>query len=667
MNNNRVSSEEKISPSVRISSAAHVRSMDQYLKMYERSIKDNTAFWSEMGKSLVTWFQPFDQVMHGGFNPDPKATQTSVSWFLNGKLNASYNCLDRHAISRPDDIAIIWEGNEPGDVKKISYKEALEQVCKIANAMKAAGIRKGDTVCIYMPMVPEAAYAMLACTRIGAVHNVVFAGFSAESLRDRIRDSNCVAVFTADEGLRGAKTIPLKPVVDEALKSCPSVKTVFVHKRTGGKVTMEENRDLWLHTEMEQSRAYCPPEVMDSEDVLFMLYTSGSTGKPKGIAHTTGGYLTYAALTHKMVFDYKPGDIYACVADIGWVTGHSYIVYGPLMNGATTFMFESLPNYPTPARYWDMVERHKINILYTAPTAIRALMTTGEQWAAKHDLSSLRVLGSVGEPINPEAWKWYFEVAGRKNCSIVDTYWQTETGGVVMTPLPGATTMKPGACSRPFFGVEPVLVDEKGKELEGNNVTGMLAFKRPWPGMARTIFKDHKRWHTGYFAMYPGLYFTGDNAKRDADGDYWVIGRADDVMNVAGHRIGSAEVESALVEYKHAAEAAVVGIPHDVKGESLVAYVTLKQGAGPNTNNVHLEALKSEVRKQIGGLAVPDMIVITPGLPKTRSGKIMRRLLRKVAQLQVNDLGDTSTLADPSVVEALINAVKELKQGKSKL
>ena len=555
----------------------------------------------------------------------------SVAWYLNGKLNVSYNCLDRH-VNNPktaDKVAILWEGDEPNDVRKITFRQLLKEVCKFANVLKRYGVKKGDSVCLYMPMVPEAAIAMLACTRIGAPHSVVFAGFSAEALRDRI-DGNCNYLITADEGKRGGRSISLKSTADKALLQCPSTfKTCFVYQRAGvDNINMVEGRDVWWHEVMNRERPYCPPEHMDSEDILFMLYTSGSTGKPKGIQHSTGGYLVYTSYTHKTVFDLKEDDIYACVADIGWITGHSYIVYGPLCNATTTFMFESTPLYPDAGRYWDMVERHKINIFYTAPTAVRALMKFGTDIVKKYDRSSLRILGSVGEPINPEAWRWYYDVVGDSNKYIVDTYWQTETGGIICTPLPGAHTMKPGAGTAPFFGINFVLVDQQGNEIKGNDVKGILCIKNTWPSQVRTIYGDNNRFLNTYMTAYQNMYFTGDGCIRDKDGVYFITGRVDDVINVSGHRIGSAEIESALVSYSLVAESAVVGIPHAVKGSALFAYVTVKNGVDTNDNNL-VNTLKDVVKKQIGSFAKPDNILITPALPKTRSGKIMRRLLRK--------------------------------------
>jgi acetyl-CoA synthetase len=629
-----------------------IDSLDAYKQHYRRSIDDPEGFWGDLARSELTWIKPFDQVM------DHDWSEGLTTWFRGGLLNLSLNCIDRHLADRADQIAIIWEKDEPGQEERITYRELHREVCRLANVYKAAGIGKGDRVALYMPMIPQAVYAMLACARIGAIHSVVFAGFSAESLRDRILDCNCVAVVTADEGVRGRKIIPLKRTVDEAIMACPGVKTVFVAKRTGAKVPFYAPRDVWLDEAMAAQRPYCPAEPMDSEDLLFFLYTSGSTGKPKGIAHTTAGYLLYAKLTHQHVFGWKPGDVYACVADIGWVTGHSYVVYGPLANGATTVLFESIPTCPDAGRYWEMVDRLKITQFYTAPTSIRAIAREGNEWVTKYSRKSLRVLGSVGEPINPEAWKWYHEIVGEKRCDIVDTWWQTETGGIMITPLPGVTPLKPGSATLPFFGVEPVVLDEKGNEVPGNGVSGLLAIKRPWPGMARTIHGDHQRFMTTYLKPFAGYYFTGDGCQRDEDGYYWITGRVDDVINVSGHRLGTAEVESALVSHPGCAEAAVVGIPHEIKGQGIFAFVVLKERW--NETPELAGELRNEVRHHIGPIAQPDWILITPGLPKTRSGKIMRRILRKIATQETSDLGDTTTLADPSVVELLIEKRKTL-------
>jgi acetyl-CoA synthetase len=636
----------------RVRAGSLVPSLAEYKKLYDRSMTDPDGFWRDMANKFLTWRRPFDRVVETDFNDG------YVAWFGGGQLNVCENCVDRHLAKRGEQVAILWEGDDSSQVRRITYNELHREVCRLANAMKTRGVKKGDRVAIYMPMVPEAAYAMLACARLGAAHSVVFGGFSADSLRDRILDSDCRVVITADEGLRGGKAVPLKKTTDAALASCPNVHTVFVLKRTGGDVPFTPGRDLWMGEAMEAERPYCPAEAVDSEDTLFLLYTSGSTGKPKGVAHTTAGYLLYTAVTHKYVFDYREGDIYACVADVGWVTGHSYIVYGPLANGATTFMFEGIPTYPDAGRYWDMVERHKISIFYTAPTAIRAIAKDGDSFPKKYDRSSLRVLGSVGEPINPEAWRWYYDVVGEGRCSIVDTFWQTETGGHMITPIPGAIDLKPGSATLPFFGVEPALLDEKGVELSGNGVSGILCFKRPWPGIARTIYGDHQRFLNTYFKPYPGYYFTGDGCRRDEDGYYWITGRVDDVINVSGHRLGTAEVESALVANPACAEAAVVGYPHDIKGTGIFAYVILKSGFSESAETI--ANFKNEVRRIIGPIATPDKILITPGLPKTRSGKIMRRILRKIAAQETDNLGDITTLADPSVVQALIEKRKTL-------
>lgn len=639
-------------PPERVRAKALLRSRDEYERLYARSIEDPDAFWEEQARKQLSWIHDFERVQDNDWQ------QGLIAWFLGGRLNACVNCVDRHVEKRGDQIAILWEGDEPDLVRKITYRELQREVCRVANVLRHHGIRKGDRVAIYMPMIPEAAYAMLACARIGAVHTVIFAGFSAEAVRDRVLDAACVAVITADEGVRGHKTIPLKRTVDEAVMACPTVQHVFVVRRTGNKVPFYPPRDVWLEEAMRGERPYCPYEHLDSEDTLFLLYTSGSTGKPKGVAHTTAGYLLFAALTHRYVFDYRDGDVYACVADIGWVTGHSYVVYGPLANGATTVMFESVPTYPDAGRYWDMVERHRINQFYTAPTAIRALMRKGDEFVRRYDRSTLRILGTVGEPINPEAWRWYHGVVGEGRCAVVDTWWQTETGGVMITPLPGLTTAKPGAATRPFFGVNPVVLDEQGKELRGNGVTGLLAIRSPWPGMARTIQNDHERFLSTYLRPYAGYYITGDGCRRDEDGDYWITGRVDDVLNVSGHRLGTAEVESALVTHPGCAEAAVVGYPHPIKGQGLFAYVVLKEGYDENGDLVG--ELKNEVRHHIGPFATPDAILVAPGLPKTRSGKIMRRILRKIAAQETSDLGDTTTLAEPGVVERLIAKRAEL-------
>ena len=625
-------------------SQAHVNN-DQYLAMYQRSIEDPEGFWAEQANELVSWFKPWDTVMNVDYH------KADIKWFEGGTLNVAYNCVDRHLETRGDQVAIIWEGDDPDVDLSITYKELHEQVCKLSNVLKGRGVKKGDCVSIYMPMIPEAAVAMLACARIGAVHSIVFGGFSPEALKDRILDSDCQVVITADEGPRGGKNVPLKENVEKALEGCPNVHTTVCVRRTGNPVTGNAERDVWYQDAMEQASADCPPEEMGAEDPLFILYTSGSTGKPKGVLHTTGGYQLYSAITHKYVFDYHDGDIYWCTADVGWVTGHSYIIYGPLANGATTMMFEGVPTYPDAGRFWQVVDKHQVNIFYTAPTALRALMAQGDEWVNNHSRSSLRLLGTVGEPINPEAWEWYYHVVGDGRCPIVDTWWQTETGGICITPLPGATALKPGSATRPFFGIQPALLDPEGNELDGA-VSGNLVIKQSWPGQMRTVYGDHQRFFDTYFSTYKGYYTTGDGARRDEDGYYWITGRVDDVINVSGHRMGTAEVESALVLHESVAEAAVVGYPHEIKGQGIYAYVTLMVGLDPS------DALKSDllnlVRKEIGPIAKPDVIQWAPGLPKTRSGKIMRRILRKIAEDEIDALGDTSTLADPSVVEDLI-------------
>jgi acetyl-CoA synthetase len=612
-------------------------------------VKDPEKFWGKHGKR-IDWFKPYKKVKNTSFKG-----RVSIKWFEDGITNVSYNCVDRHLKKRGNQTAIIWEGDNPYDDKKITYKELHEHVCKLANVMKAKGVKKGDRVTIYMPMIPEAAYAMLACSRIGAVHSVVFGGFSPDALAGRIEDCRSSFVITADEGLRGGKTIPLKANTDKAIeiaaKDGAKVDTVLVVRRTGGKVGWVEGRDAWYHEEMGKAKSDCKPEPMKAEDPLFILYTSGSTGKPKGVLHTTGGYLVYASMTHEYVFDYLDGDIYWCTADVGWVTGHSYIVYGPLANGAITLMFEGVPNYPSAARFWEVVDKHKVNIFYTAPTAIRALMGAGDDHVTKTSRKSLRILGSVGEPINPEAWEWYYNVVGEKRSPIVDTWWQTETGGILITPLPGAIDLKPGSATKPFFGVQPQLVDNDGKVLEGA-ADGNLCIVDSWPGQMRTVFGDHERFIQTYFSTYKGKYFTGDGCRRDKDGYYWITGRVDDVINVSGHRMGTAEVESALVSHDRVSEAAVVGYPHDIKGQGIYCYVTLMAGEKPS-DDLRKELVK-HVREEIGPIATPDKIQFAPGLPKTRSGKIMRRILRKIAEDDFGALGDTSTLADPAVVDDLI-------------
>ena len=617
-----------------------------YKKMYVQSIDNPEKFWSEQA-SMIDWIKPWTKVKNTSFD-----NEISIKWFENAKLNVCVNCVDRHLPERADQTAIIWEGDDPKDDKYISYRELHEQTSRLANVLRSHGIKKGDRVTIYMPMIPEATYAMLACSRIGAIHSVVFGGFSPDSLADRIIDCKSTCVITADEGIRGGKNIPLKNNTDNAIKNCPDVKTVLVVKRTGTKVNWVKGRDFWYEKEVDKASTNCVPEIMDSEDPLFILYTSGSTGKPKGVMHTTGGYILYAAITHKYVFDYHDGDIYWCTADVGWVTGHSYIVYGPLANGATTLMFEGVPNYPDPSRFWRIVDKHKVNIFYTAPTAIRALMREGDGPVQATSRKSLRLLGSVGEPINPEAWLWYYKSVGNSRCAIVDTWWQTETGGILIAPLPGATSLKPGSATRPFFGIKPLLVDPDGNELFGAN-QGLLCISDSWPGQMRTIFGDHDRFRETYFVQYPGRYFTGDGARRDEDGYYWITGRVDDVINVSGHRMGTAEIESALVAHKSVAEAAVVGAPHKIKGQGIYAYVTL--AVGENTTDELKKELVKWVRKEIGPIASPDWLQWAPGLPKTRSGKIMRRILRKIAEDEFSNLGDISTLAEPDVVENLIN------------
>ncbi len=618
---------------------------EKYQEIYARSINESDIFWEEQAEEFLTWFSKWDKVQQWDYN------DVNIKWFTKAKLNVSYNCLDRHLEKRGDQIAIIWEGDEPDVDKRITYRELHAEVCKLANVLKSRGIKKGDCISIYMPMIPEAAVAMLACTRIGAIHSVVFGGFSPEALKDRILDSDCKLVITADEGIRGGRTVPLKENVDIALSKCPNVHTTIVVQRTGEDVAWNENRDVWYQDAMKNASTDCPAVEMDAEDPLFILYTSGSTGKPKGVLHTTAGYLLYTAMTHKYVFDYHENDIFWCTADVGWVTGHSYIIYGPLCNGATTLMFEGVPTYPDASRFWQVVDKHKVNTFYTAPTAIRALMCKGEEFVKKTNRKSLRILGTVGEPINPEAWEWYYHIVGDGNCPVIDTWWQTETGGHLITPLPGATDLKPGSATLPFFGIEPCLIDDKGNEIEGVG-EGSLCFKRPWPGQMRTVFGDHERFKNTYFQTYPGLYFSGDGARRDKDGYYWITGRVDDVINVSGHRMGTAEVESALVLHNDVAESAVVGYPHEIKGQGIYAYVTLNDGI--TSNDELKQELVQHVRNEIGSFASPDIIQWAPGLPKTRSGKIMRRILRKIATNEIDNLGDTSTLAEPEVVNGLI-------------
>ncbi len=627
-----------------IADQAHITAAS-YKTLYQRSIAEPEAFWTEQAEQFLDWSKPWDKVTDCDF------LSGHIRWFEGGKLNVSVNCLDRHLAARGDQVAIIWEGDNPAQDKKITYRQLHEQVCKFANVLKTQGVKKGDRVCIYLPMISEAAAVMLACTRIGAVHSIVFGGFSAEALKDRILDADCRFLVCADEGYRGGKTIPIKANADNAAASCPNLEKVIVIKNTGNSVNWHAQRDVWYHEAMATASADCPAEAMDAEDPLFILYTSGSTGKPKGVLHSTGGYLLYAAMTHKYVFDYHDGDIYWCTADIGWITGHSYMIYGPLCNGATTLMFEGVPTYPDAGRFWQVIDKHQVNIFYTAPTAIRALMAQGDEFVARSSRSSLRILGSVGEPINPEAWEWYYHTVGDSRCPVVDTWWQTETGGILITPLPGAIALKPGSATLPFFGIKPEIMDNSGQLREGE-AEGILVISRSWPGQARSVFGDHQRFVDTYFKNYPGYYFTGDGARRDQDGYFWITGRVDDVINVSGHRMGTAEIESALVLHEHVAEAAVVGYPHDIKGQGIYAYVTLNVGIEPS------EELRQElielVRQEIGPIANPDIIQWAPGLPKTRSGKIMRRILRKVASNEIGSLGDTSTLADPAVVDDII-------------
>ena len=619
---------------------------EAYEKLYDESIANPDKFWAKQARLNLDWISEWETVSESNF------TEGKVSWFKGAKINTSINCIDRHLENNGNKTAIIWEGDSPDESKNISYLELHEQVCRLSNSLKKRGVKKGDRVCIYMPMIPEAAYAMLACARIGAVHSVVFGGFSPESLKDRILDSDCQTVITADEGLRGSKKIPLKANVDEALENCPDVHSVFVVKRTQADINWVESRDVDYESITASVEKECTPEVMDAEDPLFILYTSGSTGKPKGVLHTTGGYLLQAALSHKLIFDYQEDEIYWCTADVGWVTGHSYIVYGPLANGATTLMFEGIPTYPTPSRFWEVIDKHKVNIFYTAPTALRALMAQGDEPVKNTSRESLRILGTVGEPINPEAWEWYHKVVGDSRCPIVDTWWQTETGAIMISPLAGSTDLKPGSATKPFLGVEPAILDENGKEIEGPG-SGNLVIKSSWPSQIRSVYGDHQRCIETYYSLYPGYYTTGDGARRDEDGYYWITGRVDDVLNVSGHRLGTAEVESALVLHSSVAEAAVVGYEHNIKGQGIYCYVTLM--AGLETSDELKKDLIGLVAKEIGAIAKPDIIQWAPGLPKTRSGKIMRRILRKIAANEIENLGDTSTLADPSVVEELIN------------
>ena len=632
-------------------SNAHINSMEQYQKMYDESVADPESFWANVAER-ITWYKKWDNIREYDF------VNANIKWFDGGKLNACYNCLDRHVeAGHGDATAIIWEGNDPDEDKTFTYSELLAEVKRFANVLKAQGVRKGDRVCIYLQMVPELTIAMLACARIGAVHSVVFGAFSADSLRDRINDSQCKLLITQDTAFRGDRSgIPMKANGDAAVVDCPSITGVIVVRRTGDPVDFDESRDVWWHEAMATADDECPPEEMDAEDPLFILYTSGSTGQPKGVLHTTGGYLVYTSFTHEMVFDYHEGDIYFCAADIGWITGHSYIVYGPLSNRAITLMFESIPTYPDFGRYWQVIDKHQVNLFYTAPTALRALMKEGNDWVTQHSRSTLRLLGTVGEPIKEPEWVWYYDIVGDGRCPIVDTWWQTETGGILMTPLPGATPLKPGSATLPFFGIEPIILDEEGKEVEGNPARGYLCMKTAWPGIMRTVYGNHERFRETYFDRFPGYYMTGDGTLRDEDGYYWITGRVDDVLNISGHRLGTAEVEGAIGQHETVAEAAVVGYPHDIKGQGIYAYVTLMSGVSPSDD---IETgIKGVVRQHIGPHATPDKIQFAPALPKTRSGKIMRRILRKIAEGELDDLGDTSTLAEPAVVDSLVEGRK---------
>jgi acetyl-CoA synthetase len=641
-------------PNPAVAGRSHVGSLEEYQRLYRLSLDDPDAFWAREAER-VSWFHRWRQVFDSDYE------NVDFAWFMGGRLNACYNCVDRHLDDRGDQDAIIWAKDEPGEYQHITYRQLKHEVARVANVLKAHDVQKGDRVCIYMPMIPELAYVMLACARIGAIHSIVFGGFSAEAIRDRILDAGCKVVITADEGLRGGKHLPLKKTVDRAVDGLDLVRTVLVARRTGVDVPMRPGRDFWLDEECRKQRSTCSVEWMGAEDPLFILYTSGSTGKPKGVMHTTGGYLVYTQMTHRLVFDYHPGDVYFCAADIGWITGHSYIIYGPLCNGATTVMFESIPTYPDAGRYWQIVDDLGVNIFYTAPTAIRAIAREGDQHLAASKRDSLRVLGTVGEPISPETWRWYFHQVGRERCCVVDTWWQTETGGILISPLPGITPLKPGSATLPFFGVKPLVMDADGKVIEGDGVSGNLCLAQSWPGQARTVWGDHHRFYETYFSQYPGYYFTGDGCRRDQDGYYWITGRVDDVINVSGHRLGTAEVESALVAHEAVAEAAVVGYPHEIKGQGIFAYVIANANANGDADPAQLVgALKEQVRHVIGPVATPDVIMIVPGLPKTRSGKIMRRILRQIAAGQYDGLGDVTTLADPTVVDALVEGHRGL-------
>jgi acetyl-CoA synthetase len=644
-------------PNPEVAARSHIGSMEEYERLYRLSLDDPEAFWGREAEK-ISWFHKWREVVDNDYE------NVDFSWFSGGRLNACYNCVDRHLEDKSDQAAIIWVKDEPGEYERISYRRLKHEVARVANVLKHHGVRKGDRVCLYMPMIPELAYTMLACARIGAIHSIVFGGFSSEAIRDRILDAGCKIVVTANEGLRGGKRLNLKQTVDRAVDGLDLVETVLVARRTEAQTEMRAGRDFWLDEECRKQRSTCSVEWMASEDPLFVLYTSGSTGKPKGVLHTTAGYMVYAQMTHRVVFDYHPGDVYFCAADIGWITGHTYIIYGPLANGATTVMFESIPTYPDAGRYWQIVDDLKVNIFYTAPTAIRAIAREGDEYLKNSTRESLRVLGTVGEPINPETWRWYFSKVGKERCCIVDTWWQTETGGILITPLPGITPLKPGSATLPFFGVRPLIMDEEGKPVTGNGVSGNLCIAQSWPGQARTVYGDHHRFYETYFSQYPGYYFTGDGCRRDEDGYYWITGRVDDVINVSGHRMGTAEVESALVAHEAVAEAAVVGFPHEIKGQGIFAYVILGADTNGATAGELVGALKEQVRHVIGPIASPDAIMIVPGLPKTRSGKIMRRILRKIAAGEYTGLGDVTTLADPAVVDRLIDGHKELSKGK---